>query len=521
MPIAGMFTRKRRHLSRIRIKKRRTIQDEQSQDSGLHSTTSELHKIIIDSPSPSIGTTKDDSIRYPGNLMRQGSIGEGVRTVQIMLNRNGENLETDGIFGPLTLKAVVQFQRSNNLLVDGIIGAQTWGALAEGDKTKDDEPDDFSGYTSELQELYGRLLDEITSPEEFNQIIDQIFTGFPAPPQSSSKNTFAPYDATQPLSTLLARVDYYMALYASSLTIGGITCPVLGIKELNLLLRSLQEGKANSKLPVEYLPLLPLVLPFNDKRKSLISLVIFLNGAEGYRRLVTGMIKLKQQNIEPPEDLAKRMSFVHRAVSNIGAIESHADSGEKAGATIGKVGYTKDNLDKPKTKTLYPLRRGAELFDRMWMEAVKETFYSGNDRWGSVGQHSDHIQILKPPNLPSWCGIYVTWIALQENLISNKWAVGGGNVEYKHWDNQYDITPTRISKLGIAPGDILYAMNNYEHECIAISYNPETGMVTSIDGNTGPAGSATGGQILVQERHYSFFSHVRPFKGNPKPGQMK
>jgi len=37
--------------------------------------------------------------------------------------------ELDGIFGPLTEQAVIQFQRSRGLTEDGIIGSNTWNAL--------------------------------------------------------------------------------------------------------------------------------------------------------------------------------------------------------------------------------------------------------------------------------------------------------------------------------------------------------------------------------------------------------
>jgi peptidoglycan hydrolase-like protein with peptidoglycan-binding domain len=35
----------------------------------------------------------------------------------------------DGVVGPLTVAAVTSFQRAKGLPADGIVGAQTWGAL--------------------------------------------------------------------------------------------------------------------------------------------------------------------------------------------------------------------------------------------------------------------------------------------------------------------------------------------------------------------------------------------------------
>ena len=56
--------------------------------------------------------------------------GEHVRYLQEQLAANGYDLgPVDGIFGRLTRDAVIAFQQANGLLVDGIVGPQTWGAL--------------------------------------------------------------------------------------------------------------------------------------------------------------------------------------------------------------------------------------------------------------------------------------------------------------------------------------------------------------------------------------------------------
>jgi peptidoglycan hydrolase-like protein with peptidoglycan-binding domain len=62
--------------------------------------------------------------------LRSGSRGPAVREAQTLLNlKNGAGLNTDGIFGSLTLTATKAFQRSKGLTVDGVIGPKTWGAL--------------------------------------------------------------------------------------------------------------------------------------------------------------------------------------------------------------------------------------------------------------------------------------------------------------------------------------------------------------------------------------------------------
>jgi peptidoglycan hydrolase-like protein with peptidoglycan-binding domain/GH24 family phage-related lysozyme (muramidase) len=55
--------------------------------------------------------------------------GEDVRQVQQALVRWGANISADGYFGPTTRLAVEQFQRSQNLVADGIVGPQTWAFL--------------------------------------------------------------------------------------------------------------------------------------------------------------------------------------------------------------------------------------------------------------------------------------------------------------------------------------------------------------------------------------------------------
>lgn len=72
-------------------------------------------------------------MNQPVNI-RQGAFGPQVEQLQILLNQHGASLNKDGRFGPLTLAAVEAFQRARGLVVDGVVGGQTWDALT-GSKT--------------------------------------------------------------------------------------------------------------------------------------------------------------------------------------------------------------------------------------------------------------------------------------------------------------------------------------------------------------------------------------------------
>ena len=63
--------------------------------------------------------------------LRQGAVSTYVLILQDALNALGYSTQMlDGKFGNLTRNAVLQFQRANGLSADGIVGCQTWRALA-------------------------------------------------------------------------------------------------------------------------------------------------------------------------------------------------------------------------------------------------------------------------------------------------------------------------------------------------------------------------------------------------------
>jgi hypothetical protein len=72
--------------------------------------------------------TKGNAISL--RTLSQGSKGEDVKALQILLNGMGFNCGTaDGIFGAKTLAAVQKFQKKVGLGADGIVGILTWSKL--------------------------------------------------------------------------------------------------------------------------------------------------------------------------------------------------------------------------------------------------------------------------------------------------------------------------------------------------------------------------------------------------------
>ena len=80
-------------------------------------------------PSSDAPAAAGDAAAYPGSVLRQGSKGDAVRTMQQRLSDLGYSLDVDGNFGPGTGRAVVAFQQKSNLGSDGKCGPATWAAL--------------------------------------------------------------------------------------------------------------------------------------------------------------------------------------------------------------------------------------------------------------------------------------------------------------------------------------------------------------------------------------------------------
>ncbi len=66
-----------------------------------------------------------------GAPLRKGDMGADVRKLQTLLEQHGIRTGgIDGNFGPMTQRAVMEFQRGKGLNANGVVGRETWAALA-------------------------------------------------------------------------------------------------------------------------------------------------------------------------------------------------------------------------------------------------------------------------------------------------------------------------------------------------------------------------------------------------------
>lgn len=97
--------------------------------SSLYSAVARLAELDSEGNTLGIGTVP------PNTILRQGSRGQDVITLQYLLNLISEYYPTvpapaqDGIFGSGTRQAVIAFQRAMQIAPDGIVGQTTWRKL--------------------------------------------------------------------------------------------------------------------------------------------------------------------------------------------------------------------------------------------------------------------------------------------------------------------------------------------------------------------------------------------------------
>ena len=100
-------------------------------------------------------------------MVKMGSAGAEVRAIQHALG-----LHIDGSFGAKTRESVVNWQRENRLIADGVVGAQTWALLEKQLQVKESAKIDRGIFFAQIRSLFGRMSQ--SQVEGLNSLLDAV-----------------------------------------------------------------------------------------------------------------------------------------------------------------------------------------------------------------------------------------------------------------------------------------------------------------------------------------------------------
>ena len=101
-------------------------------------------------------------------MAKMGSTGAEVRAIQHALG-----LQIDGSFGGKTREAVVNWQRENRLIADGIVGSQTWALLEKGLLHKELLPLNRGAFFDNVRGLFQGRLNQ-SQVDGLNALLDAV-----------------------------------------------------------------------------------------------------------------------------------------------------------------------------------------------------------------------------------------------------------------------------------------------------------------------------------------------------------
>ena len=158
--------------------------------------------------------------------VKSGSTGENVYSVQLLLEAHGYSLGIDGSFGPQTASTVKSFQSAHHLSVDGVVGPQTWSALivttqngstgaavialqrqlnAHGQNLVTDG--NFGPKTKAAVESFqkskGLSVDGVAGPQTWINLVSKASSAQPPPPVPPSGSTLWGVDTASTVNTSL------------------------------------------------------------------------------------------------------------------------------------------------------------------------------------------------------------------------------------------------------------------------------------------------------------------------------
>lgn len=106
------------------------------------------------------------------------------------------------------------------------------------------------------------------------------------------------------------------------------------------------------------------------------------------------------------------------------------------------------------------------------LDAVRAAIKEWKDH--PAGREDLYADEVGAPRGLDWCGMFVLRSLQRAGLARGvKWRVGTGF-----------IAPLNLPLVSAPqPGDIVFVPQPFQHQALVVSYEPATGMVTSIDGN--------------------------------------